>query len=122
MATLDDEDRLLRSVALQNANSIALARQRAEEELLRTKEALRESEARLEAALGAAGTGTFRPVSPVVFVVLAEGAAECTALQEAVRTGPAARELEQEAERHENDAIDLTAPAKTPASSTRSRR
>ena len=60
MAALDDEDTLLRSVALQNANSILLARQRAEEELLRTKDALRESQERLTAALGAAGTGTFR--------------------------------------------------------------
>jgi hypothetical protein len=33
-----------------------------------------------------------------------------------------AGELEQEAERHENDAVDLTAPAKKPVSSTRSRR
>ncbi len=60
MAALDNEDTLLRSVALQNANTILLARQRAEEELLRTKEALRESQERLTAALNAAGTGTFR--------------------------------------------------------------
>ncbi len=60
MASPDDEQQLLRSVALQNANSILLARQRAEEELLRTKEALRESQERLTAALTAAGTGTFR--------------------------------------------------------------
>ena len=60
MATLDDEDQLLRSVALRNANHILLARQRAEEELVRTKEALRESQERLTAALSAAGTGTFR--------------------------------------------------------------
>ena len=44
---------LLRSVALQNASSILLARQRAEEELRRTKEALRESQERLTAALAA---------------------------------------------------------------------
>ena len=30
-----------------------------------------------------------------------------------------AEELEQEAERHENDAMDLVAPAKTPMSSAR---
>ena len=60
MAALDDEERLLRSVALQNANSIRLARLRAEEELIRTKDALRESQERLQAALAAAGTGTFR--------------------------------------------------------------
>ena len=40
MAASDDEEELLRSVALQNAQSILLARQRAEEELLRAKEAL----------------------------------------------------------------------------------
>ena len=45
MATHDDEDALLHSVALQNAQSILLARQRAEEELVRAKEAL---EARTE--------------------------------------------------------------------------
>jgi PAS domain S-box-containing protein len=40
METRDDEEKLLRSVALQNAQSILLARQRAEEEALRTKEVL----------------------------------------------------------------------------------
>ncbi len=60
MAPADDEDGLLRSVALQNANTILLARQRSEEELLRTREALRESQERLTAALNAAATGTFR--------------------------------------------------------------
>ena len=60
MNTPEDEDTLLRSVALQNANSILIARQRAEELLLQTKEALRESQERLRAALNAAGTGTFR--------------------------------------------------------------
>ncbi len=60
MVTPEDEDRQLRSVALQNASSILIARERAEEELLRTKEALRESQERLTAALTAAGTGTFR--------------------------------------------------------------
>lgn len=33
------------------------------------------------------GTGTFRPVSPVVFVRLTEGAGECAALEERVRAG-----------------------------------
>jgi PAS domain S-box-containing protein len=55
-----DEDELLRSVALQNAHSIQQARRRAEEELLRTREALRASQERLQAALSAASTGTFR--------------------------------------------------------------
>jgi 2'-5' RNA ligase len=34
------------------------------------------------------GTGTFRPVSPVVFVTLAEGIAHCEQLALAVRQGP----------------------------------
>lgn len=35
-----------------------------------------------------AGTGTFRPVSPVVFINLVQGALECAQLAEAVRGGP----------------------------------
>lgn len=34
------------------------------------------------------GTGTFRPVSPVVFVTLAEGISACELLADAVRSGP----------------------------------
>ena len=40
------------------------------------------------------GTGTFRPVSAVVFVAVAEGAAECEELADAVRRGPLAVDLE----------------------------
>ncbi|MER6124445.1 2'-5' RNA ligase family protein [Streptomyces sp. NPDC001795] len=42
-----------------------------------------------------AGTGTFRPLSPVVYVRVVEGAEECTWLQKQVRdaSGPVAREL-----------------------------
>lgn len=39
------------------------------------------------------GTGTFRPISPVVFVAVAAGVAECEKLAEAIRTGPLEREL-----------------------------
>ncbi len=39
------------------------------------------------------GTGTFRPVSPVVFVTVAEGIAECEILEQAVRTGVLDQEL-----------------------------
>lgn len=39
------------------------------------------------------GTGTFRPISPVVFVALAEGISACEQLAAAVRTGPMAVEL-----------------------------
>lgn len=39
------------------------------------------------------GTGTFRPISPVVFVSLAEGISQCEQLAEVVRRGPLAIEL-----------------------------
>ena len=39
------------------------------------------------------GTGTFRPVSPVVFVTLVRGIAECERLADAVRRGPLDVEL-----------------------------
>jgi 2'-5' RNA ligase len=39
------------------------------------------------------GTGTFRPVSPVVFVSLAEGISQCEALADAVRRGPLEMDL-----------------------------
>lgn len=40
------------------------------------------------------GTGTFRPRSPVVYVQVARGVADCEALERAIRTGPLARALE----------------------------
>lgn len=40
------------------------------------------------------GTATFRPVSPVVFVALAEGIAQCGQLEQRVRSGPLERELQ----------------------------
>jgi 2'-5' RNA ligase len=39
------------------------------------------------------GTGTFRPVSSVVFIKVAHGAPSCDLLQQRVRTGPLVREL-----------------------------
>ncbi len=39
------------------------------------------------------GSATFRPVSPVVFVPLVQGIAECELLEKAVRQGPLAGEL-----------------------------
>jgi 2'-5' RNA ligase len=39
------------------------------------------------------GTGTFRPVSPVVFIALAEGISGCEQLAAAVRQGPLSLEL-----------------------------
>jgi len=40
------------------------------------------------------GTGTFRPVSPVVFVTVAEGISGCEVLADAVRRGPLAVDLD----------------------------
>ncbi|WP_166133672.1 2'-5' RNA ligase family protein [Nocardioides ochotonae] len=40
------------------------------------------------------GTGTFRPVSPVVFVMLAEGISSCEQLAAGVRRGPLGVELD----------------------------
>ena len=40
------------------------------------------------------GTGTFRPVSPVVFIALASGISECEQLAGAVATGPLAVDIE----------------------------
>lgn len=40
------------------------------------------------------GTGTFRPVSPVVFVTLAEGISQCEQLADAVRRGPLRTDLD----------------------------
>lgn len=39
-------------------------------------------------------TGTFRPVSPVVFVQLARGVVDCELLEKAIRSGPVVRDLE----------------------------
>lgn len=40
------------------------------------------------------GTGTFRPISPVVFVVVVEGISSCELLAEATRRGPLAIDLQ----------------------------
>lgn len=40
------------------------------------------------------GTGTFRPVSPVVFVRVAQGVADCERLEAAIRSGPVSRPLD----------------------------
>ncbi len=40
------------------------------------------------------GTGTFRPVSPVVFVTVSEGISQCEALAQACRRGPLDIEIE----------------------------
>jgi len=66
-----------------------------------TDDELAEIETHLESAAGEVtafevhirGTGTFRPVSPVVFVSLVEGISQCEQLADAVRRGPLAVDL-----------------------------
>ena len=41
-----------------------------------------------------AGTGTFRPLSPVVFIQVATGVSQCEVLEAAIRRGPLTRELD----------------------------
>lgn len=53
------------------------------------------------------GTGSFRPVSPVVFVTLARGVEQCTALEEAARTGVLAQRLRFDYHPHVTIAHDL---------------
>ncbi len=40
------------------------------------------------------GTGTFRPTSPVVYVQVSSGVAQCEVLERAIRSGPLARRLD----------------------------
>jgi 2'-5' RNA ligase len=57
------------------------------------------------------GTGTFRPVTQVVFVALAAGIAECEQLAEQIRTGPLARELAHPYHPHVTVAHDVSPEA-----------
>ncbi len=57
------------------------------------------------------GSGTFRPVSPVVFVPLARGISECERLEAQVRSGPLARETLFPYHPHVTVAHDLDEPA-----------
>ena len=54
-----------------------------------------------------AGTGTFRPVSPVVFIQVATGVAQCELLEQAIRGGPLERELDFPYHPHVTVAQDL---------------
>ncbi len=56
------------------------------------------------------GTGTFRPVSPVVFVTLAEGISACEVLAGAVRSGPLDVDLRFPYHPHVTVAHDLDDP------------
>ena len=64
------------------------------DDLHAVEEHLREAAAGVEPfVMHLRGSGTFRPVSPVVFVTLAQGISECELLESRVRSGPLAREL-----------------------------
>jgi 2'-5' RNA ligase len=58
-----------------------------------------------------AGTGTFRPTSPVVFIQIARGVSDCELLEEAVRGGPLERELDFPYHPHVTVAQDVPDPA-----------
>lgn len=53
------------------------------------------------------GTGTFQPVTRVVFVALSSGAEQCAALERDIRTGPLAQELRFEYYPHVTVAHDV---------------
>ena len=57
--------------------------------------------------MGLAGTASFAPVSPVVFVRLGEGRAECTRIEEKVRSGPLHRPVDFAYHPHVTIAHDL---------------
>ncbi|WP_372592674.1 2'-5' RNA ligase family protein [Actinotalea sp.] len=57
------------------------------------------------------GTGTFRPVSDVVFVQVVRGIAECEQLERGLRTGPLAQELRFHYHPHVTVAHDVPEPA-----------
>lgn len=57
------------------------------------------------------GTGTFRPVTQVVFVAVAAGISECERLAGAIRSGPLARELRFPYHPHVTVAQDVPEPA-----------
>ena len=57
------------------------------------------------------GTGTLRPVSPVVFVQVARGVANCELLERAIRTGPLDRPLDYPYHPHVTVAHDIDAAA-----------
>jgi 2'-5' RNA ligase len=57
------------------------------------------------------GTGTFRPVTEVVFVAVAAGISECERLAEAIRSGPLHRDLHFPYHPHVTVAHDVPADA-----------
>jgi 2'-5' RNA ligase len=66
----------------------------AERDLEQVEEHLRKvAEAERPFEIHLRGTGTFHPVSPVVFVSIALGISDCERVEGAVRSGPLSREL-----------------------------
>lgn len=63
--------------------------------------------ARKSFAMHLRGTGTFRPVSPVVFIGVVQGISECEQLAAVVRSGPLQSELEFPYHPHVTIAQDL---------------
>lgn len=57
------------------------------------------------------GTGTFRPVSDVVFIQVVEGISECERLERAVRSGPLTQEVRFNYHPHVTVAHDVPADA-----------
>jgi 2'-5' RNA ligase len=57
------------------------------------------------------GTGTFRPVSPVVFIAMSQGISSCEVLAEEVRQGPLEQELSFPYHPHVTVAHHLDEPA-----------
>jgi 2'-5' RNA ligase len=57
------------------------------------------------------GSGTFLPVSPVVFIAVASGISDCERLQKGVRSGPLERELQFPYHPHVTVAHDVDAAA-----------
>src|SRR5215471_11306177 len=72
MAQDDNEERLLRSVALRNAQSVLLARQRAERELITAKEALERKTEQLSQSLATMGA-TLESATDGILVTDAHG-------------------------------------------------
>ena len=63
------------------------------------------------------GTGSFRPVSPVVFVQVSHGIPVCEALEPAVRSGPVERTSTSRTTRTSRWPTTSTRPPSTPRSS-----
>jgi 2'-5' RNA ligase len=57
--------------------------------------------------VGLRGTGTFRPVSPVVFLAVAQGISSCEMLESRMRCGPLAVDLRFPYHPHVTVAVDL---------------